>query len=330
MNNYCIMCGKEHTGDYYVCNACITEYNLTEEQIMEMGGKRDKFEINNSPKKSTDSTNTNKSPQVSPANSQKEITQKDNRGLNVLIGSMIALAVVISISYVAIFVSSSRQKTDKKTESEEYISETTTDIPSNQTSQSEPQLKSLSAEYTGSTEEGTDLNKYNTDITVYAEYENGDNYEVADYSIENPTKLKAGKTSTIKIIYENLECDLSVKCTSLTASQYKKKCQKIAYKKLARNPEKYEGKKLKYTGKIIQVMEDDDYTAFRIDVTKGKYGIWDDTVYVEFWGDSKKRFLEDDIVTFYGESEGLHTYETILGSSVTIPSIEAKYITLKK
>ena len=42
------MCGKEHTGDYYVCNACITEYNLTEEQIMEMGGKRDKFEINNS------------------------------------------------------------------------------------------------------------------------------------------------------------------------------------------------------------------------------------------------------------------------------------------
>lgn len=43
---------------------------------------------------------------------------------------------------------------------------------------------------------------------------------------------------------------------------------------------------------------------------------------------STKRFLEDDIVTFYGTYDGLYTYETILGASVTIPSVTARYMTL--
>lgn len=193
-------------------------------------------------------------------------------------------------------------------------------------------LVGLTADYDGSTEEGTVLNKWNKGITVFAEYDNGNKLDITDYIIENPATLKAGKTSTIIITYENVQCKLRVKCTSLTAKQYKGKCKHIPYKKLARTPKKYKGKKVKFTGKIVQVMEDEDglYTVYRINVTKGRYGLWDDTVYVEYWEDSEKRLLEDDIVTFYGESEGLHTYNTILGASVTIPSVDAKYITLNK
>lgn len=36
----CAICGKEHTGKYYVCDACIYEYNLTDSQLYEMGGLR--------------------------------------------------------------------------------------------------------------------------------------------------------------------------------------------------------------------------------------------------------------------------------------------------
>lgn len=36
----CLMCGKPHAGKYVICGACIAEYNLTREQIKEMGGLR--------------------------------------------------------------------------------------------------------------------------------------------------------------------------------------------------------------------------------------------------------------------------------------------------
>ncbi len=36
----CRMCGLLHNGKYVVCSACISEYNLTSEQITEMGGLR--------------------------------------------------------------------------------------------------------------------------------------------------------------------------------------------------------------------------------------------------------------------------------------------------
>lgn len=72
------------------------------------------------------------------------------------------------------------------------------------------------------------------------------------------------------------------------------------------------------------------YNVYRIDVTYKGYGYYDDTVYVTYDGyGSEERILEDDIVTFYGEYKGLKTYETVMGSSVTIPHVEAKYIVVK-
>ena len=248
--------------------------------------------------------------------------------------------IIISVIFCILLSISGDKKSSNQTEiaSNEaaQIEESSTSTSKNDDTQqtessydNENKITKLIAEYSGSTKKGTVLDENNEDITVIAVYDNGDKYQIEDYTIQNPAKLKAGKTSTIVIEYENATCKLKVKCTSLTASQYKKKCKSISYKKLARKPDKYEGKKVKFTGKIIQVMEDDYETCFRIDVTRGKYGVWDDTVYVEFYGDSNKRFLEDDIVTFYGEFNGLHTYESIFGASITIPSVEAKYITLK-
>lgn len=189
-------------------------------------------------------------------------------------------------------------------------------------------VKKIIAEYYGKTSAGTKLNNYNGDMTVTAIYDDGSEEEVFDYEVKKPTKLKAGKTSTVLITYGGKKCKLKVKCTTLSKNQYKNKCKAIPYKRLARNPSKYEGKKIKFTGEIVQVMESSYGTSYRINVTKGSFGIWSDTVYVEFEPSSKNRFLEDDIVTFYGTYYGLYTYETVLGASVTIPSVIAKYMTL--
>ena len=114
---------------------------------------------------------------------------------------------------------------------------------------------------------------------------------------------------------------------------YKNACQTYTYKELARNPNNYIGKKVKFTGEVIQVQEDFlNSIMLRVNVTKDKYDFWDDTIYVEYTYSSsnENKILEDDIITLYGYFEGEKTYTTVLGSSVTIPSVSAKYITINE
>lgn len=115
-------------------------------------------------------------------------------------------------------------------------------------------------------------------------------------------------------------------------AEYKGKCKSYSYEKIFRYAEDYNGKFAKFTGKVVQVIEDGDlYEVYRVDVTKDKWGYYDDTIYVFYAdiNDFTSRILEDDIITIYGELDGLYTYETVLGANVTIPKINAKYIYIK-
>ena len=70
-------------------------------------------------------------------------------------------------------------------------------------------------------------------------------------------------------------------------------------------------------------MEGDTEINLRINVTQGSYGIWDDTILTYY--DPKivsSRVLEDDIITIYGVSQGLYTYESTMGQKITIPLIK--------
>lgn len=58
---------------------------------------------------------------------------------------------------------------------------------------------------------------------------------------------------------------------------------------------------------------------------------YDDTVYVTYTTkDSDSRVLEDDIITMYGELDGIETYTSVLGSNVSIPKFNAKYVEIHK
>ena len=83
---------------------------------------------------------------------------------------------------------------------------------------------------------------------------------------------------------------------------------------------------MKFTGEVVQVLESSFYKEYRVNVTKKRY-YYDDTVYVTFFTlDNDNRVLEDDIITFYGEYDGLYSYETVMGATVTIPKVNAEYI----
>lgn len=102
--------------------------------------------------------------------------------------------------------------------------------------------------------------------------------------------------------------------------------EKMDYKAVARNPKNYEGDKIKFDGKVIQVVEGDKFNVYRI-ASKGSY---DNVVYVEYTlPKGASRILEDDKVTVYGICLGVYSYTTVMGSEITIPACLADEIVLK-
>ena len=100
----------------------------------------------------------------------------------------------------------------------------------------------------------------------------------------------------------------------------------LDYKGASRNPSDYFGKHVQFTGKILQVIEEDTLISFRI-ASKGSY---DDVVFVSMSKpDNYSRLLEDDKVTVSGVYFDLMSYETVMGATVTIPWIYADLVTLR-
>lgn len=102
----------------------------------------------------------------------------------------------------------------------------------------------------------------------------------------------------------------------------------ITFNDLARNPDDYNGKKVTFTGEVLQVTELTNEVQIRLATKKSSWGGYsDDVVYIYFSSSLiKSRILEDDIITIYGIAKGLHSYTTVLGANVTLPLIEVEKI----
>lgn len=103
----------------------------------------------------------------------------------------------------------------------------------------------------------------------------------------------------------------------------KKNCQSGMYKTISRDPDMYKGEYVKFSGKVVQVCYEaespNEYSQYRVATRDG----YDDVIFVLVANYGKSRILEDDKITIYGTSEGLYSYETVLGSKMTIPLIFA-------
>ena len=100
--------------------------------------------------------------------------------------------------------------------------------------------------------------------------------------------------------------------------------QTIAYRELFRNSEQYEGQSFYFRGEVVQVMEE-GRDKYDLRISLGD--IFDDeVVYLSDY--EGQRILEDDIVEFVGESNGLVTYTATLGNRITIPRLKALSVRL--
>ncbi len=117
-----------------------------------------------------------------------------------------------------------------------------------------------------------------------------------------------------------------------TTNDFRSTALTIEYDDLFRYNEDHIGKVVQYVGQILQVQEIECATCeepsyiLRIAITEEQFGSWDDVVWVEY--ESSERFLDEDIVTFWGTVEGLKKYTTVLGNIITIPQIKALDIEL--
>ena len=116
---------------------------------------------------------------------------------------------------------------------------------------------------------------------------------------------------------------ISREAEKMPESDYKAACKAVSYDDIARDKDGLKGEKVTFTGKIIQATSG----TYRMNVTKGEYGFYSDTILFEV--DEKKlskNILEDDIVTIWGESKGMYTYKAVLGNQITVPRIQVVYI----
>ena len=92
----------------------------------------------------------------------------------------------------------------------------------------------------------------------------------------------------------------------------------ITYSDLARQPDDYMNQLVAYNGQIVQIMKGDGYTAMRVAVD----GDSDQMIYCVYNTESETvSMLEDDWITFYGECLGEHSYETVMGATITLPAV---------
>lgn len=163
-----------------------------------------------------------------------------------------------------------------------------------------------------------------TQTVAKVEHKPGD-WEVTKEASGNAKGERAKKCTVCGEVLETEEYELS---EEEKEQAFKDSCKKYSYDEIARDPDSYYLKPCVFTGKVMQVMEDGDDSALRVNVTKTKYS-YDDTIYVYYFSSVKKdnkRILEDDIITIYGYSYGLMSYESVMGAKITIPSVVAQYV----
>lgn len=99
----------------------------------------------------------------------------------------------------------------------------------------------------------------------------------------------------------------------------------ITYEQLSRYPDDYKGKKVKFSGSVLQILEGTSSNSIRMSTN----GAYDDVILASY---SKSmvngRLLEGDEVVIYGKYAGLYTYTTVMGSSLTVPLVIVDIISL--
>ena len=193
----------------------------------------------------------------------------------------------------------------------------------------EQEKSSLSAELQDANAKAKELaTDYESLSDAFAEYkESMAEYEGLAAAEAEARKIQAEEAAASKAAAEKKAKEESIAAASKAAEEEaRKKAEEekkgyntgITYNQLARTPDDYKGQKVKFKGKVVQVIEGDDEIQIRL-ATKDGY---DNVLYCAYDPSIvTSRVLEDDKITIYGTSLGLISYQSTMGGQITIPAV---------
>jgi hypothetical protein len=178
-----------------------------------------------------------------------------------------------------------------------------------------------------------DLTKANNDLEEVRKEYNAYKAKMSEYEDLAEAEAEARKIEADRLKAEEderkrKEQEEAKKEEEKKAAEEEKKAKQgydtgITYDQLARTPDEYKGEKVKFKGKVVQVIEGDTEIDLRLAVNND----YDKIIYLFYPKDLvSSRVLEDDKITIYGVSYGLYSYESTVGSKITIPLISVDKI----
>lgn len=184
--------------------------------------------------------------------------------------------------------------------------------------------KSNTFKIEGSTEPEAKVIVYKGDKEVANATSNSE----GDFGAEVDTTDEGEHKFTVKVSkedYQDFESNVTVTrelSEEEKAAAKRASAQTIPFSKLEKNPDRLAGEYVKYKGQIVQILEEGESTTIRMSVTQESYG-WSvkDIIMVQY--DDLTDFVEEDVVTVYGEIFGGHTYQSTAGWDISIPLVYA-------
>ncbi len=142
------------------------------------------------------------------------------------------------------------------------------------------------------------------------------------------TTTEAPTTTTTTVPTTTTSTEPPTTTTTIPAAQrrqeYVDSTDTVEYRKLNKNPDTYIGERLRFTGEVIQIMEDSSGTVMRLAVTEGSYGYdYNDVVWAYCPGTVD--IYEEDVIRVWGECTGSYSYTSQAGWEITIPGMEVAY-----
>ena len=175
----------------------------------------------------------------------------------------------------------------------------------------------------------TAKNRIDEFAVLEAKYKNLSDSEIAAQQAANDLKAEQDRQAKENLLAQEKEKAAAEAAMALSKAEAEEKKgyeTGITYKQLARTPDEYEGKKVKFSGTVLQVVEGDSEVNLRVAANSN----YNNILYVYYPSSiTKVRVLEEDNVTLYGVSEGLYTYESTMGGNITIPLIKVDRIDIK-
>lgn len=164
-----------------------------------------------------------------------------------------------------------------------------------------------------------DYDLYKTKMTPYEELEVLDaTQKAADLKAKQEAKIAEEKAAIEAA--EKAKQDAAAAVAAAKAEEERRGYDTgITFNQLARTPDDYLAKKVKFSGKVIQVIEGTTETQIRLAVNSD----YDMVVYCHIpkAKTANMRILDDDRITIMGLSMGLISYESTMGGTITIPEI---------